>query len=81
MKKYITLGSILKDYRLHQGISQSELAANLDVDIRSVMRWEKNQTLLNSEKEEELARVTFIPYQVLRKLNAGNPIPTFYDFD
>lgn len=81
MKKYITLGSILKDYRLHQGISQSELAANLDVDIRSVMRWEKNQTLLNSEKEEELARVTFIPYQVLRNLNAGNPIPTFYDFD
>lgn len=81
MKKYTSLGSILKDYRTHRNISQSELASELNVDIRSVIRWEKNETLLNSEKEEALAHATFIPYQVIRNLNTGNPIATFYDFD
>lgn len=81
MKKYDSLGSILKDYRAHEGVSQSELAAQLDVDIRSVIRWEKNETLLNSDKESALVKTTFIPYQVIRNLNTSKPISTFYDFD
>ena len=81
MKKYDSLGTILKDYRQYEGISQSELAAQLDVDIRSVIRWEKNETLVNSEKESALVKATFIPYQVIRNLNSGKPISTFYDFD
>jgi len=80
MKKYRSLGELLKDCRQHHKVSQTQLASQLDVDIRSVIRWEKNDTLLNSEKEALLAQVTFIPYQVIRNLNTGKPIPTFYDF-
>lgn len=81
MKKFQTLGELIKAYRHYHSASQSDLASRLDVDIRSVIRWEKNETLLNNEKEEVLADVTFIPYQVIRNLNSPKQIPTFYDFD
>lgn len=81
MKKYKTLGNLLVDYRIFYSVSQSEIASQFDVDIRSVIRWEKNETLLSSEKENTMADVTFIPYQVIRNLNSTTKIPTFYDFD
>jgi len=81
MKRYTSLGKLIKDYRLYSEISQSDLASFLDVDIRTVIRWEKNESLLNNEKEESLAEITFIPRQVIRNLNSTSPIPTFYDFD
>lgn len=80
MKKYKTLGSLLIDFRVSQNISQSDLAAQFDVDIRSVIRWEKNESLLSSDKEKSMVEITFIPYQVIRNLNTANQIPTFYDF-
>lgn len=80
MKKYISLGELLADYRNLNNISQASLAASLNVDIRTVMRWEKDITLIKPEKEEELVEKTFIPYQVIRNLNATVPIPTYYDF-
>lgn len=61
-------------------VSQSDLAAMLDVDVRSVIRWEKNETLVKSDKEKDLVEQTFIPYQVIRNLNAAVPLPIFYDF-
>lgn len=81
MKKYTSLGEIIQAFRKYNNLSQSELASKLDVDIRSVIRWEKNETLVNSEKEKVLTEVTFIPYQVIRNLNSSRPIATFYDFD
>ncbi|NRA91937.1 MAG: helix-turn-helix transcriptional regulator [Psychroserpens sp.] len=81
MKKFQTLGELLSDFRAFSNISQSDLASELDVDVRSVIRWEKNDTLLSNEKEHLLSMVTFIPYQVIRNLNASVPIATFYDFD
>ena len=81
MKKYSSLGDLIKDYRTHQKLSQSELASQFDVDVRSVIRWEKNETSLSPEKEALMAEITFIPYQVIRNLNTPNEIPTFYDFD
>ena len=81
MKKYKTLGDLVIDFREQQGISQTELASQFDVDIRSVIRWEKNESLLSSDKEKAMAEITFIPYQVIRNLNTVNQIPTFYDFD
>lgn len=81
MKKYNSLGEILVDYRKHYKISQSEFASKLDVDIRSIIRWEKNETLVNSEKEKLLTQVTFIPFQVIRNLNTSTPIAIFYDFN
>lgn len=80
MKKYLSLGELLIDYRTLNKLSQSDLAASLNVDIRTVIRWEKDETLVKPDKEEELAEETFIPYQVIRNLNATITIPTNYDF-
>jgi transcriptional regulator with XRE-family HTH domain len=80
MKKYITLGELLTDYRSLNKISQADFAADLNVDIRTVNRWEKDITLIKSEKEEELVEKTFIPYQVIHNLNATVAIPTYFDF-
>ncbi|HEY9115852.1 MAG TPA: helix-turn-helix transcriptional regulator [Bacteroidales bacterium] len=80
MKKYLSLGELLSDYRNLNNISQADFAAELNVDVRTVIRWEKDITLIKSEKEEELVEKTFIPYQVIRNLNATVAIPTFYDF-
>ncbi len=81
MKKYSSLGEILFDFRTRNKISQIDLAAKFDVDIRTILRWEKNETLLKPEKEEAMVEITFIPYQVIRNLNAPIAIPTYYDFD
>jgi transcriptional regulator with XRE-family HTH domain len=80
MKNYNLLGELLTDYRLFNNISQAEFAARMDIDVRTVIRWEMNQSLLKSEKEKELVEKTFIPYQVVRNLNAVVTIPTFYSF-
>lgn len=80
MKKYMSLGEMLTDYRELNSISQADFAASMNVDIRTINRWEKDETLIKSEKEEELVEETFIPYQVIRNLNAVVAIPTFYDF-
>jgi transcriptional regulator with XRE-family HTH domain len=81
MKKYKFLGDLIKDYRHYNTISQAELATQLDVDIGSVIRWEKGESFLSPEKEQALANITFIPHQVIRNLNTPVQIPTFFDFD
>lgn len=81
MKKYQNLRDLIKDYRHYNNISQAEFASKLDVDTRSIIRWEKGEFFLSSEKEKMLSLITFIPYQVIRNLNSPIQIPTFYDFD
>ena len=81
MKKYQNLGDLIKEYRHYNSISQLEFSAQLDVDIRTIIRWEKGESFLNPEKEKALADISFIPYQVIRNLNTPIQIPTFYDFD
>ncbi|MCX7551889.1 helix-turn-helix domain-containing protein [Xanthomarina sp. F2636L] len=81
MKKYTSLGALMIDFRSFKNMTQAELASKFDVDIRTVIRWEKNETLLKSDKEEEMVDITFIPYQVIRNLNAPVSIPTYYDFN
>ena len=80
MKKYYSFGELLVDYRIYSGLSQAEFASKIDVDIRTVQRWESDQTLVKSEKEEAIIDVTLFPYQLIRNLNASIPIPTYYDF-
>ncbi len=80
MKQYHSLGELLVDFRVFNEFSQSELASKFDVDIRSVQRWESNQTLVKPVKEEVIVDVTLFPYQLIRNLNAALPIPTYYDF-
>ncbi len=80
MKKYTTLGKLLSDWREEFGVSQAELAAMVDVDVRTVQRWERDDTLVKPDKEAELVEATFLPYQLVRNLNSPSPIPTYYDF-
>ena len=80
MKKYTSLGELLIDYRKIDNISQADFAANLNVDVRTITRWEKNITLLKLEKEDALVQETLMPHQLIRNLNTNKPIPTYYDF-
>jgi transcriptional regulator with XRE-family HTH domain len=80
MKHYFSIGELLIDFRNDRGLSQLDLAALLNVDIRTVQRWEKDITLIKPEKEREIADNTLLPYQLIRNLNAAVPIPTYYDF-
>lgn len=80
MKRYESIGELLIDYRTIYNLSQAEFADKLNVDTRTIQRWEKGQTLVKSEKEEEIVVNTLLPYQLVRNLNAVVVIPTFYDF-
>lgn len=80
MKKYSTLAELLLDYRSFHRLSQFELAAKLDVDARTVIRWEKNESLIKQEKEIDFVKNLGIPHQVIRNLNTENPIAIYFDF-
>lgn len=80
MKKYNSIGELLIDYRTFYNLSQADLAASLNVDLRTIQRWEKDITLIKSEKEEDIVLATLMPYQLIHNLNATVPIPTFYNF-
>ena len=80
MKKYSTLAELLFDYRNYYRLSQYDFAAKLDVDARTVIRWEKNESLVKQEKEVDFVRILGIPHQVIRNLNTENPIPIYFDF-
>ncbi len=81
MKKFDSLGEIILEYRLRNNLSQADLASEMDVDARTIIRWEKNKTQLKDELEFKLSEVTFIPHQVVRNLNSTTPIQMYYDFD
>ncbi|WKK67475.1 helix-turn-helix domain-containing protein [Lutimonas zeaxanthinifaciens] len=80
MKQYFSIGELLIDYRHDREISQLDLSSLINVDVRTIQRWEKDITLIKPDKEKELAEATLLPYQLIRNLNASVPIPTFYDF-
>ena len=81
MKRYDTLVDLLTDFRKINNISRNEFAAMMDVDLRSVYRWEANEYLLKPEKERLFFEVSLVPFQVIRNLNSFTPIPTYYDFN
>ena len=80
MKKYHSIGELLVDYRIEYNLSQIDLSTLFEVDTRTIQRWEKNETLVRPEKEKLIANETLIPFQLIRNLNAIDPIPTYYDF-
>jgi transcriptional regulator with XRE-family HTH domain len=79
MKKYLSIAELLNDYRTYYQISQIDLAAMLDVDVRTIIRWEKNESLINQEKEKSIVEILGIPHQVIRNLNTEKPIPIYFD--
>jgi transcriptional regulator with XRE-family HTH domain len=80
MRTYQQIGQLLVDFRKINSLSQSDFASVLGVDVRTVNRWENGNSLINPEMEVEIVRVTLLPYQLIRNLNANHPIPTYYDF-
>lgn len=80
MRQYKEIGELLIDFRKINSMSQEDFAAMLDVDVRTVQRWETGSTLIKPKKEEEIVKMTHLPYQLIRNLNGSLPIPTFYDF-
>lgn len=80
MKRYNSVGELLIDYREVNMLSQLDFAEKIGVDARTVQRWERGETLIKSEKEEEIVVETFLPYQLIRNLNSAIAIPTYYDF-
>lgn len=80
MKKYLSLAQLLIDYREYHRLSQVDLASKLDVDARTVIRWEKNESLVKHEKEIYFVKLLGIPHQVIRNLNTEHPIPIYFDF-
>ncbi len=79
MKKYTTLAELLIDYRDYHNLSQINLAAILEVDARTVSRWERNESLVKPDKEEDFVEKLFIPYQVVHNLNSETPLAVYYD--
>jgi transcriptional regulator with XRE-family HTH domain len=80
MKQYFSIGALLIDYRHDRELSQMDLSSMINVDVRTIQRWEKDITLIKPDKEKEIAETTLLPYQLIRNLNATVPIPTYYDF-
>jgi len=80
MKRYDSIGELLIDYREINGISQTDFAEKINVDTRTVQRWERGVTLVKGDKEEEIVVETLLPYQLIRNLNSAIAIPTYYDF-
>jgi len=81
MKRYTNLPELLKDYREYKGIAQIDLAGLLDVDVRTVNRWEKGVSLIKPDKEKQFAEALFIPFMVIRHLNSETPLPVYYSFE
>lgn len=80
MKQYFSIGMLLTDYRQENDLSQLDLSSLINVDTRTIQRWEKDITLIKPDKEKEIVEETLLPYQLIRNLNASIPIPTYYDF-
>ncbi|QOD62117.1 hypothetical protein H9I45_06660 [Polaribacter haliotis] len=81
MKIYNSLGTLFLDYRKFYNLSQTTFANKVNVDLRTIQRWEKDLTLVKSEKEEDIVLATLMPYQLIHNLNGAIPIPTYYDFN
>jgi len=79
MKKYLNFADLLIDYRILNDLSQLDLASLLDVDVRTVSRWEKSISLVKPDKEKDFVEKLQLPYQLIRNLNAEHPIPVFYN--
>lgn len=80
MKKYFKLSELLIDYRVFNNLSQLDMAISLDLDKKTIQRWENNHSIVGLDKERKLAETTMLPFQLVKNLNGKNNIPTYFDF-
>jgi transcriptional regulator with XRE-family HTH domain len=64
------LALLLKEYRQKYGITQEQLASDLTVDVRTLRRWENQETIIKDK--EELRRLA--SKLVLAKQPSAGPI-------
>jgi transcriptional regulator with XRE-family HTH domain len=62
----ITLGQIIKEYRVEQGLSREELAWRLEVDEKALLNWERGQVaVIRFANRKKLHEVLGIPLKIL----------------
>lgn len=76
LTSYSNLGALLSSYRDKFRIKQAALAGEIDVDPKTLSRWE-NQNNLSQENLLRLAKRTLFPFELLVRLAHG--IPTLYN--
>ena len=69
----MTFGEKLQKLRAQRGLSQDALAEALDVSRQAVSRWERDETLPETEKVIRLSRYFEVPTDYL--LQEGSPAP------
>ncbi len=81
MKKYNSLSELISDYREAKNLTQLDLAARLNVDVKTIGRWENGLSLIKPDKEDDVMEALFLPHQVIHNLNSEHPISIYYDIE
>jgi transcriptional regulator with XRE-family HTH domain len=76
LKTYTDLGALLHDYRRTHKIKQTNLADDIDIDPKTLSRWERGSSPAQ-EKLVQLAQRTLLPIELLLRL--AYEIPTLYN--
>src|SRR5258708_6752973 len=62
----ITLGQIIKEYRVGRGLSQERLAEHLGIDVRALLNWERGQVaVIRQANRMKLHEVLGMPLEIL----------------
>ncbi|MEQ8628282.1 helix-turn-helix domain-containing protein [Ekhidna sp.] len=79
MKKYETIGELLKDLRTEEKITQSNMASILNLTSRTLGRIERDEVQrLNKKSKHLLTENLKVPPQVVSNLSSEIKIPTYY---
>lgn len=76
----------IRSIREHLGLSHTELAAFLSVDVRSVRRWEAGQQYIHDDNAESIRKLvditgTAVRQRVINLRPRTNPTMVVYRFD
>jgi transcriptional regulator with XRE-family HTH domain len=71
LEYYKNLGQLLKAYRVKMGLSQQRLADEMQVELKTYQRWERNLHPAKKENLLVISRTTGIPMNALISLNFG----------
>lgn len=76
----MTLGERISAFRRRQGLSQEALAEKLGVSRQSVSKWERNESLPETDKLPLLAQALGISLDLLLNGEEAAPFPSFQPF-
>ncbi len=74
MKYFNNLGDLLKEYRELFSLNQEDFAEQLDTNLKTYQRWERNEHPAKEENLFKISQITWIPLHVTKTVNAGMPI-------